>query len=363
MPRSNRHPFPLSRRLFAHMALGFACLLLFACSSDDNPSIGGDAEYETSLPEHCDAPTDLFSVEELLENPEHACYDWIHAVYTRAAKGGTGGSAAIWSLDTERGNGLALSAAHVLKDFDVDESGDAPETLVTPDDETGLHFVRLSRPEAGIPPENYTATFPFYHPAISEEEMADGFANILPRHDFFLSAVDSQLAAERESFEAMCSAPPVLPFAQDTEIPDIFPADAEPGDLLAILGYPANGVFANQLAAVVVRVMTEAEIAKALAELRNVGDEEGGLSYDADAEMILEGRALPGMSGSGAFDREGRLAGLLVRGSTEEEASLFIVRTVRTPYIAGCIREAFEALDETQQEKIEPCLDPAILEL
>ena len=107
--------------------------------------------------------------------------------------------------------------------------------------------------------------------------------------------------------------------------------------------------------------MSEAEIETAQADLRDIGDEEGELAYDAEAEMILEGQALPGMSGSGVFDLEGRLVGVLVRGSTESNAPMHIVRAVRVPFIAGRIHETFESLEAEQRLAVQPFLDSNLI--
>lgn len=51
---------------------------------------------------------------------------------------------------------------------------------------------------------------------------------------------------------------------------------------------------------------------QAIEELKAAGDEEGGIAYDPEAELIMEGHAVVGMSGSGLFDEEGRQVGVVI---------------------------------------------------
>ncbi len=345
------------------VGLVWICLFLFACTEDGSSS-GGDTDTETVLPDSCEGVTELFPVEEMLIHPEHSCYAWVREVFPRAIKAGSSGSGAIVSLDTDQGTGLAMSAAHVLKTFEENDEGEIVETMVSPAERQGLRFVRLSREEGGTPADAYNATFIFYHPTISQDERADGFANILPRHDFFLAAVDAQLSDASEtfdSFDSIGSDAPQLPTLENDTLPDFVVRDVRPDDLVMFIGYPAGGAYPNRLSAGVGRVLSEAEIETAQADLRDIGDEEGDLAYDAEAEMMLEAQALPGMSGGGVFDLGGRLVGVLVRGSTETDAPMHIVRAVRVPFIAGRIRETLENLEVEQQLAVKPFLDSSLI--
>ena len=92
-------------------------------------------------------------------------------------------------------------------------------------------------------------------------------------------------------------------------------------------------------------------------ELAALGDEEGGISYDPEAEMIIEGYSVVGMSGGGVFDRVGSLVGILERASYEYNGKQY-VRVVRMTFVVACINSAFEALSDSERAVVSPYLEP-----
>ncbi|NIM45818.1 MAG: hypothetical protein GTN80_08890 [Nitrososphaeria archaeon] len=69
--------------------------------------------------------------------------------------------------------------------------------------------------------------------------------------------------------------------------------------------------------------LSDTEAEDTIKELSALGDEEGGIAYDPEAEMIIEGHAVVGMSGGGVYDRAGKQVGILVRASNEYDGSTY----------------------------------------
>jgi hypothetical protein len=93
-------------------------------------------------------------------------------------------------------------------------------------------------------------------------------------------------------------------------------ADAIPGESVLLMGYPQNEEYEGKLAASVGRILSDEEAEDVINELSEIGDEEGGISYDSDAEVIIEGHAVVGMSGGGVYNQDGQQVGVLVRTSS-----------------------------------------------
>ena len=96
---------------------------------------------------------------------------------------------------------------------------------------------------------------------------------------------------------------------------------------------------------------------RAVATLASLGDPEGSIPYDADAELILQGAAIAGMSGGAVVDRSGLLVGILVR-ATDVHDGIQYVRAVRMSYVVLRLAEAFDELALTEQRAIGGYLEP-----
>jgi hypothetical protein len=106
----------------------------------------------------------------------------------------------------------------------------------------------------------------------------------------------------------------------------------------------------------VARVLDDAEVETALAALAAAGDEEGGIAYDPEAEMILEGHALVGMSGGGVFDEQGLQVGVMVRASTAEIGVQY-VRAVRMSWVTARLEAAMAAAPPALAAAVAPYLE------
>jgi hypothetical protein len=114
------------------------------------------------------------------------------------------------------------------------------------------------------------------------------------------------------------------------------------------------------LTASIGRVLSDSEAEAAIEELAALGDEEGGIAYVPEAEMIIEGHSVVGMSGGGVFDRSGSLVGILERASYEYEGKQY-VRVVRMTYVVARINSAFEALSDSERAVVSPYLEAMLM--
>ncbi|MFC2062682.1 hypothetical protein ACFLS8_01865, partial [Chloroflexota bacterium] len=133
-------------------------------------------------------------------------------------------------------------------------------------------------------------------------------------------------------------------------------ADVNSGDAVVLMGYPQVGKLAGMLAASVGRVLSDTEAEDAIKELAALGDEEGGIAYDPEVEMIIEGHSVVGMSGGGVYDQSGRQVGILVRASDEYGGKQYI-RAVRMTYLVASLMAAYEALSDTERAVVRPYLE------
>ncbi len=141
------------------------------------------------------------------------------------------------------------------------------------------------------------------------------------------------------------------PFGLTTVAPTA--ADVTPDDSVLLVGYPQADEFAGRLAMNIGRVLTDTEAEAAIEELAALGDEEGGIAYDPEVEMLIDGHSVVGMSGGGVYDRSGSLVGILVRGSYEYEGKQY-VRAVRMTYVITSLMAAYEALSDSEKATVRP---------
>jgi hypothetical protein len=118
--------------------------------------------------------------------------------------------------------------------------------------------------------------------------------------------------------------------------------------MVLLLGVPNE---TGELSAAVGRVLTDAEARQVVEDLASVGDPEGGIAYDAEVEIVIEGAAAAGMSGGPVVDEDGRLVAVMVRASGELGGFQY-VRAVKMTHIVAQLGAAFEELPAAQQEAI-----------
>jgi hypothetical protein len=302
--------------------------------------------------------TPLFSVEEVLSDQDHPYRDWVYNLQGRVPLNGYA-SASVWSLRTETGTALIVSALHTLGEGYLGPGGSLiEERLGDPDEKPGATRIHLVK-EDGSVDSLASVLFILYNPEVPPEQSGNNLRSILPRHDFFVGVVDSQLVVMEPlpgTPAPLNDEPPVIfdPSGLTTVAPTA--ADVHPGDSVILMGYPREGDYAGMLAASIGRVLSNSEAEAAIEELAALGDEEGGIAYVPEAEMIIEGYSVVGMSGGGVFDRSGSLVGILERASYEYEGKQY-VRVVRMTYVVTRINSAYEALSESERAVVSPYLE------
>ncbi len=307
----------------------------------------------------CNEVSPLFSVDSALSNTNHPCYAWVEDVHGRVAKSGTS-SAVVWSLNTEAGTGVLVSAIHTLDTGWYEPTGSAVmESLSSPVDQAGVARIRLVLAESGVPDTQVTPMYELYNPPVPAEENGHGFGDILPRHDFYVAAIDSQKLSAKSlinpSVTIRKDAPEVFDPGSYTTGEETW-ASGVSDSLVMLSGYPAAPPFSGQQASSIGRVLSDSEAEAAIDFLKQQWDVEGDIPYDAQAEMIIDGRASGGMSGGGVFDSNRLLVGIIVRASDPIDNRQY-VRAVRMSFIVSRLRNAFDSLEPDEQRAVEPYLE------
>ncbi len=308
----------------------------------------------------CDDITVLFSAEKVLADLDGDCFAWVDAVHGRAVRQSVG-SASIWSRRAEAGSGLLTGAVHTLGvGWFGPEGTDIPERMSNPADKTGVPRLFLFHPDGSGPDELASPLFDMYNPAIPAEVNQDAFRDVLPRNDFFVAVVDSQ------KLDVGLLAPTPEPLVNETlplydpaGVTTTEPTHADPGegDLVLLMGFASTGDLAGELAASVGRVLSDGEAQSVIEMLANAQDEEGDIPHEPEVEMIIEARAVTGMSGGAAFNRDGQQVGILIRASDVHDGTQY-VRAVRMAYVVARLAAAFDDLSPEDQAVLQQYLEP-----
>lgn len=310
------------------------------------------------LPSSCDQVTELFAVADVLAGNEHPCAEWLDIVHGRVARS-SAASASVYSRNTTYGTGVLVSALHVLGVGWFGADGEAlVATAHDPAAEMGVPRITLIHPDGVALNDQLSPMFDLYNPDVPADQHTDSFRDLLPRHDFHFAVVDSQLLPvfPLGLGEPLNDEPPAMYDPAGITTSSVTFTDAAADDLVIIVGFPSGGGFFGAMAASVGRVLSGDEAEQAIEFLATAGDEEGGIAYDAEAEIMIEGHALPGMSGGGVFDRDGLQVGVIVRASDPIDG-LQYVRAVRMVFAVGRLNAALENLDQAQRERIQPYIE------
>jgi hypothetical protein len=350
--RTSRRGLLLIAFMSAVFALGIA-----ACSSGDAdapPTTTNTIAATTTtalLPDGCDDVTGLFPVSAVLDLSDGWCREWVDQSVGRAVLGSTG-SVSVWSRRTEHGTAVIVGAVHTLgQGWFGPADAAVVEAIVDPASQMGVPRLFLLLPDGSGPDSLASPWFGLYNPSIAAERNSNLMQDVLPREDFYVAATDRQKLD-------VSGLPPVpepivhgrVPLYDPLNTTAISPtfAETQPGVLVLVLGYPNETAV---LTAGVGRVLSDDDASRAVDELAALGDPEGSIPYDSEAEMIIEGAAAAGMSGGPVVDEQGRLVGVLVR-ATSEHQGLQYVRAVRMSYVADRVAAAFDALPLDTQRAI-----------
>ncbi len=359
--RKERQNYHLTNRLLT-ICLVAIVLILSACNGGTTPSptTTTTPTVTTTPPPTVYQPVaPLFSVAEAISDQDNLYREWLYKLQGRVTKNG-GATASVWSLRTEAGTALIVSALHTLREGWLGPGGSLiEERLRDPAEQSGATRIFLVKGEDGSVDSLASVLFILYNPEVPPEQSGNHLLDILPRHDFFVGVIDSQKVV-MEPLPGMPAPlshkPPVI--FDPSDLTTVAPtyADVNPGDAVVLMGYPRTGDFKGMLAASVGRVLSDTEAEDAIKELAALGDEEGGIAYDPEVEMIIEGHSVVGMSGAGVYDQEGRQVGILVRASYEYDGKQY-VRAVRMTFVVARLMSAYEALSDTQRALVGPYLE------
>lgn len=297
--------------------------------------------------------TTLFKIETLLDSNDATLVNWLDRVRGSVGKRGPG-SKTVWSRKNDFELGLYVSANHVMS-LTTWESREEKFINIR-DGQKGIFETSKLPPADGsrLLGDQLIADFPLYHPAIPEQATN---TTILPADDFYLGILDNQRVTQQQFAQT--------PGPVQTETPlDMYDPDgrttadttwaaAVPGENVMMIGYPQNVTDYPNGAASLGKVLSDQEAATKINELRSAGDPEGDIPYQPNAELLVSGTALAGMSGGGVFNTSGQLVGIMVRASDKEGAPN-IVRAVRISYVRKKLSDYFETLSDEQKDRVRP---------
>ncbi|MHA2403958.1 MAG: hypothetical protein ACXADH_13265, partial [Candidatus Kariarchaeaceae archaeon] len=285
--------------------------------------------------------------------------EWVYKLQGRVPKNSQM-SASIWSLRTDAGTALIVSAIHTLGEGYLGSGGSLiEERLGNPDEKPGASRIFLVKEEDGSVDSLASVLFILYNPEVPSEQSGNNLRDILPRHDFFVGVIDSQKVVMEPlpgTPLPLKHEPPVIFDPSDLTTVAPTAANVTPGDSVLLMGWPQVDDFAGILAASIGRVLSDTEAEEAIEELSTLGDEEGGIVYDPEAEMIIEGFSVVGMSGGGVYDQAGGQVGIIVRASYEYDGKQY-VRAVRMSFVMARIMTAYEGLSDSERAVVSPYLE------
>jgi hypothetical protein len=316
--------------------------------------------YNTPLT-FCQSITPLFSVKEVISDQDHPFHELVYKLQGRVAKNGQM-SSSVWSLRSKAGTALIVSALHTLGEGYLGPGGILiEERLADPADKPGATRIFLVKDKDGSVNSLASVLFILYNPEVPADQSGNYLHDILPRHDFFIGVIDSQKVVMDPlpgTPAPLKHEPPII--FDPSDLTTVAPTytDVTSGDAVVLMGYPQSGEMAGILAASIGRVLSDAEAEDAIKELLVLGDEEGGIAYDPEAEMIIEGHAVVGMSGGGVYDQAGKQVGILVRASNEYDGKQY-VRAVRMTFVVDSLISAYEALSDSEKANVSPYLESA----
>lgn len=325
--------------------------------TDDGTS-GADAtthddDTGTDTDEPPGSPCDfegLQLVAEVLATEDAQCVAWVESVYGRVARSGSG-SASVWTLRTQATTGVLLGARHTLG-MSWSPGDAVAATLTDPNAVEGLLTLQHAQADATVQ-QGLAPVFHMWIPELTVPESA-GLSSLLPRHDYYVAAIDDQLFTELKPFpfpDVLQPMPPTIVDPAGTAGAEPTYATAIAGESALVLGHPVG---ADGMAVSLGTVLSDAEAEAAIAALVDAGDEEGSIPYDPEAEMLLRAEAVVGMSGGGVFDVDGRLLGISVRATVEGPQPY--VRAVRASFIATTTAQAVASASDDLQAAIAPHL-------
>ncbi|CAN5222087.1 hypothetical protein BH11MYX1_BH11MYX1_43290 [soil metagenome] len=333
-------------------------LVLAACS----PTGAGGATDGAIASATCDDVTPLAQLADLATTGTAGCRTWLDIVRGRVARN-SAGSAIVWSRRTTEGYGVLLATVHTLGLGALGPIGSNIAEQFKPPGSVGAISLSLPGDDGSLPLTTVSPMYTMYNPDIPAAQYDGTFASLRPRNDFHIALVDHQRAPARDDIvPAVNPREPGLVSLYDPQalsLSDPLGAAPAAGTLVMLVGYPQDTANYPEGAVAVARTLGDEDAAAAIAWLAASGDSEGAIAYDPEAEYVVEGVAVNGMSGGGAFDASGALVGMMVRASDPGRAHQY-VRVVRLSYAVGRAHDAWAGLPASSRTAIVPFVDPRI---
>ena len=188
--RQNYHP---TNRLLTICLIAIV-LILSSCNGGAatpttttiTPPVTTTPPPTTTPPTACQPVTPLFSVAEVILDQDHPCREWVYKLQGRVTKN-SGQSASVWSLRTEAGTAIIVSALHTLGEGYLGPGGSLiEEQLRDPDEKPGATRIFLVKGEDGSVDSLASVLFILYNPEVPPGQSGNHLRDILPRHDFFV---------------------------------------------------------------------------------------------------------------------------------------------------------------------------------
>lgn len=297
--------------------------------------------------------TSISRIEDILRGKDEDLIFLLNQVRGSVGKRGPG-SKTVWSRKNDHQLGLYISASHV---YGLSTWSSRNETFI---DINAIHNGIFETSKLPLPSGEWDlgnrliADFTLYHPAISPQATN---ITLLPAEDFYLGIIDNQRVIGQLFAQTPKVVQKSVPLAMfDPENRTIAPKTWNlpvPGEKALLVGYPQDLVKYPNGAALYAKILTDQEAKQKIVELKAAGDSEGDIPYDADAEFFIEGKALAGMSGGGAFNNQGQCLGIMVRASDKTGAPS-IVRVVKTDYIRKKLVNFYQTLPHAEKDKLRP---------
>jgi hypothetical protein len=287
------------------------------------------------------------------------CKDQLASLWGRVPMVG-GASGTLWSRRTMHGTGILVTAAHVATP--CGGGGDCPARAWDPETVDGLPAVRLpDMPDGAL---ELSPMFALFNDAVPASQLGAGIGTIEPRRDFSLYVVDPQTWPVSDQHIAPVPDPvhkEPLPLEDPAMLTMEDPSHrgAAAGELVVLLGYPLSGPTAGALTFSLARVLDDEQAHAAIARLQAAGDEEGSIPYDPAVELLVagpQGIAAAGMSGGGAFGKDGLYLGVMVRASSATSGEQ-IVRVVRMSHILARLEATLSVMEPAARAEVREFLE------
>jgi hypothetical protein len=301
----------------------------------------------------------LSKIEDILNGDDQNLIDLLNIVRGSVGKRGPG-SKTIWSRKNDYGLGLYISANHVYN-INGWSSRDAEFFDITSENLGIFETSQIPSTNGDIVWGNtLIADFPLIHFDISPSATN---TNIVPSEDFYLGIIDNQRVEQGD----FAQYPNLVQINTPLDMYDQYNRTKldqtwnipDDGENAMLVGYPQDKENYPNGAVAIGKILSDLEAETIINELKVAGDSEGDIPYNSLVEFFAEATGLAGMSGGGAFNSDGQLLGIMVRGSDAENAPR-VIRVVKITHIKSKLTEFYNGLSQTNKEKINSLINGEI---